>query len=127
MKNEDNFIEKLNEYLEENKEIKQMVDAFTSAFDSNSDEFMDIECIEIDGEEYLILKEFNVKGTTYVHLVNANDPEDFMYRKIVVEDGEEYLYGLDSDAEFDMVIAYEQKYLFKELKRKQQMMSDNEN
>ena len=127
MKNEDNFIEKLNEYLEENKEVKQMVDAFTSAFDSNSDEFMDIECIEIDGEEYLILKEFNVKGTTYVHLVNANDPEDFMYRKIVVEDGEEYLYGLDSDAEFDMVIAYEQKYLFKELKRKQQMMSDNEN
>lgn len=127
MKNEDNFIEKLNEYLEENKEIKQVVDAFTSAFDSNSDEFMDIECIEIDGEEYLILKEFNVKGTTYVHLVNANDPEDFMYRKIVVEDGEEYLYGLDSDAEFDMVIAYEQKYLFKELKRKQQMMSDNEN
>ena len=105
MKNEDNFIEKLNEYLEENKEIKQVVDAFTSAFDSNSDEFMDIECIEIDGEEYLILKEFNVKGTTYVHLVNANDPEDFMYRKI----------------------AYEQKYLFKELKRKQQMMSDNEN
>ena len=127
MKNEDNFIEKLNEYLEENKEVKQMVDTFTSAFDSNSDEFMDIECIEIDGEEYLILKEFNVKGTTYVHLVNANDPEDFMYRKIVVEDGEEYLYGLDSDAEFDMVIAYEQKYLFKELKRKQQMMSDNEN
>ncbi len=127
MKNEDNFIEKLNEYLEENKEVKQMVDAFTSAFDSNSDEFMDIECIEIDGEEYLILKEFNVKGTTYVHLVNANDPEDFMYRKIVVEDGEEYLYGLDSDAEFEMVIAYEQKYLFKELKRKQQMMSDNEN
>ena len=49
-----------------------------------------------------------------------------MYRKLLIEDGEEYLVGLDSDAEFDLVFAYEQKYIMRDIKRKQDMMSKPE-
>lgn len=92
----------------------------------DNDEDMVFEAIEIDGVDYIILREFNVKGSTYFHLINENNPMDFMYRKLLIEDGEEYLVGLDSDAEFDLVFAYEQKYIMRDIKRKQDMMSKPE-
>lgn len=118
MEKEDKYLQQL---IEDNPELKQVYDLVYETMGDN-DEDMKFEAIEIDGVDYIILREFNVKGSTYFHLINENDPMDFMYRKLLVEDGEEYLVGLDSDAEFDLVFAYEQKYIMRDIKRKQDMM-----
>lgn len=121
MEKEDKYLQQLNQLIEDNPELKQVYDLVYETM-SDNDEDMEFEAIEIDGVDYIILREFNVKGSTYFHLINENDPMDFMYRKLLVEDGEEYLVGLDSDAEFDLVFAYEQKYIMRDIKRKQDMM-----
>lgn len=125
MEKEDKYLQQLNQLIEDNPEFKQVYDLVYETM-GDTDEDMEFEAIEIDGVDYIILREFNVKGNTYFHLINENDPMDFMYRKLLVEDGEEYLVGLDSDAEFDLVFAYEQKYIMRDIKRKQDMMSKPE-
>ena len=117
-------MKKLDELLEDNPEMKQVYDMVSSMLTENDNNEVEIESVEIDGTDYMIIKEFVIKGTTYVHLVNETDPLDSMYRKIIIEDGEEYLVGLDSQQEFDLVVAYEQKYIWREIKRKQDMTSD---
>lgn len=57
-------------------------------------------------------------------LVNEDDVMDFIIQKIIVEDGEEYITGLDSDKEFDLVQVYMQRDFFMQLKGK--LKSDNE-
>lgn len=125
MANEDQYIEKLDKLLEDSPEMKQVYDMISSVLTENDNDEVEIESVEIDGTDYMIIKEFVIKGTTYVHLVNETDPLDMMYRKIIIEDGEEYLVGLDSEQEFDLVVAYEQKYIWRDIKRKQDMTSDN--
>ena len=125
MEKEDKYLQQLNQLIEDNPELKQVYDLVYETMGDN-DEDMEFEAIEIGGVNYIILREFNVKGSTYFHLINENDPMDFMYRKLLIEDGEEYLVGLDSDAEFDLVFAYEQKYIMRDIKRKQDMMSKPE-
>ncbi len=127
MTNDDKYMEKLEEFLKGNPEMQQVYDMVTSMLEGDGNELAEIESIEIDGMDYFIAKEFVVKGTTYVHLINENDPLDMMYRKVIVENGEEFLVGLDSDSEFDLVVAYEQKYIWKDLKRRQELKNnDNE-
>ena len=65
-----------------------------------------------------------MSGTTYLYLVNEDDVMDFLIQKVVVEDGEEYVTGLDSDREFDLVQAYFQRQFLLELKEK--MKKDGE-
>lgn len=121
MEKEDKCLQQLNQLIEDNPELKQVYDLVFETM-GGDDEDTEVEAIEIDGVDYIILREFNVKGSTYFHLMNENDPMDFMYRKLLIEDGEEYIVGLDSDAEFDLVFAYEQKYIMRDIKRKQDMM-----
>lgn len=128
MATENKFEEKLEQILKADPEMQQVYTLVSSLLEDGESEETEFECIEIDGKEYIIIKEFVVKGTTYVHLINENDPLDMMYRKVVVEDGEEFLVGLDSDSEFDLVVAYEQKYIWKDIKRRQELnnLSDAE-
>ena len=128
MANDDKYMEKLEEFLQDNPEMQQIYNMVSSMLEGDGNDPAEIESIEIDGTDYFIAKEFVVKGTTYVHLINENDPLDMMYRKVVVEDGEEFLVGLDSDSEFDLVVAYEQKYIWKDIKRRQELnnLSDAE-
>jgi hypothetical protein len=44
---------------------------------------------------------------------NVNDNSKICFRKTVIEDGEEYYIGLDSDKEFDLVSAHFTKKLLK--------------
>ncbi len=60
-------------------------------------------CILEDDEEYFILKEFMVNETEYTCFVSLEDYNDFFFRKTVIEDGEEYICGLEDDKEFDLV------------------------
>lgn len=128
MATEDKFGEKLEQILKSNPEMQEVYKLVSSLLEDGETEETELECIEINGKEYIIIKEFVVKGTTYVHLINENDPLDMMYRKVIVENGEEFLVGLDSDSEFDLVVAYEQKYIWKDIKRRQELnnLSDAE-
>lgn len=57
-----------------------------------------------DNIRYAILKEIEKDGNTYVYLVNVEDAEDFCIRKVVIENDNKFLVGLDSDEEFELVL-----------------------
>ena len=59
-----------------------------------------------DGIEYAIVREDVINGTEYTLFTNVNDNSKICFRKTVIEDGEEYYIGLDSDKEFDLVSAH---------------------
>ena len=63
-----------------------------------------METVELDGKNYVISLELVVNGSKYLHLENIENPEDFCIRKVEIEDGEEYLVGLDSREEFNTVL-----------------------
>lgn len=64
----------------------------------------ELDAIKLEGREFVIVDEIIVNNIKYVHLANADDPMDFCIRKIVIENNEEMLIGLDSDEEFDMAL-----------------------
>ena len=69
---------------------------------------MEKECDVItleDGIDYVIVDEIVNEGTKYLYLVNKNDEKDFCVRKLIIEDGEEYVSGLDSTEEFNKTIS----------------------
>ena len=68
-----------------------------------------------DGIEYAIVREDVINGTEYTLFTNVNDNSKICFRKTVIEDGEEYYIGLDSDKEFDLVSAHFTKKLLKEI------------
>lgn len=120
MTGKDHFFPKNMEELEKHPDFQETYNMVYSILGVNEDEESEVDAFEIDGTDYFVFKEFVIQGTTYYHLVNEKDPFDFLYRKLSIQDGEEYLVGLDSDQEFDRVIAYEQKYILRDLKRKQE-------
>lgn len=117
----------LNKMLEENPEFKSTYESVMSILgDAYTDEEgTEVECIEIDGHDYIIAKRIEIAGTTYLYLVNENDILDFIIQKLIVEDGEEYITSLDSDKEFDLVQAYIQRDFLKHLKGKIKSDSDD--
>lgn len=64
----------------------------------------ELDAIKLEGKEFVIIDEISLAGIKYVHLANADDPEDFCIRKIVMENEKEMLIGLDSDEEFDFAL-----------------------
>lgn len=63
----------------------------------------DIEYTEVDKIEY--------NNNTYVFLSDLENPENFCIRKLITENDEEYIIGLDSDEEFNNVLnLFTQKY-----------------
>lgn len=59
---------------------------------------LEIEVVEINGTEYMIIKEVKHKDTSYLYLSNINDEEDTMIRKT---DGD-MLVPLASEEEFEI-------------------------
>lgn len=116
----------LNKMLEENPEFRSTYESVMSVLgeEATDEEDTEVECVEIDGHDYIIAKRTEIAGTTYLYLVNEDDVMDFIIQKLIVEDGEEYITGLDSDKEFDLVQAYMQRDFFMQLKGK--LKSDNE-
>ncbi len=60
--------------------------------------------IELEGKEYIIVKEINFNNVTYVYLANSNNPKDFCIRKVINKDNSDVITGLDSDKEFTMAL-----------------------
>lgn len=116
----------LNKMLEESPEFKSTFDSVLSILghDAADEESTEVECVEIDGHDYIVAKKIEIAETTYLYLVNEDDVMDFIIQKVVVEDGEEYITGLDFEKEFDLVQAYIQRDFLMQLKGK--LESDSE-
>lgn len=113
----------LNKMLEENPEFKSTFDSVMSILGDNDSENIsaedaEVECVEIDGKDYIIARRYEIAGHTYLYLINADDVMDFIIQKKIMEDGEEYVVGLDSEKEFDLVQAYIQRDFMMQLKNK---------
>lgn len=115
---EQNPFASLNKLLDENPQFKGTFDTIMQILGDNtpSDEDSEVEFVEINGQEYIVIKRIEIVGNTYLYLVNENDVLDFIIQKVITEDGEEYITGLDSDKEFDLVQAYFQRDFFMQVK-----------
>lgn len=64
-----------------------------------------------DNIEYTEVDRVENNNNTYVFLSNLENPEDFCIRKLIKENNEEYIIGLDSKEEFDTILTiFKQKY-----------------
>ena len=57
-----------------------------------------------DGIEYAVIAEITYNEQKYVYLTNINDYTDFCIRKVISENEQEFLVGLDDDKEFDLAV-----------------------
>ena len=64
---------------------------------------IELQAYEIDGIDYLVLEKIVNDGETYLYLVNSNDPEDIMFRKIDKNDTD-YIIPLENEEEVLKVI-----------------------
>lgn len=72
--------------------------------DENMEVEVDVVTLE-DGAEYIIVELLKGVENKYIFLVNANDSEDLNIRKVIVENGEEYLIKLDNEKELEEALA----------------------
>lgn len=112
----------LNQMLDGIPEFKKTFDSLMRILgdDSSNEEETptEVECIEIDGHDYIIAKTIEIAGNTYLFLINEDDVMDYLIQKVIVEDGEEYISSLDSEKEFDLVMAYLQRDMLTQVKEK---------
>ncbi len=66
---------------------------------------MDIISYEIDGKEYDLMNKIIIDNTTYLFLMNENDPDDLLLRKIL-NNKEDELYPLDDEKEVSKVLEF---------------------
>ncbi len=111
----------LNKMLEENPQFKNIYDSIVNILsDDTPDEGeTEVDCFEIDGHNYFEIKRIEIVGNTYLLLLNEDDYMDFVIQKVTIEDGEEYATDLDSEKEFDLVLAHIQRDALMQIKEKQ--------
>ena len=67
--------------------------------------------VNINGTYHIILDEITINNKKYVYLAAENSPLNVLIKKIVIENGKEYLDGLDTDDEVINVLdIYYQKH-----------------
>lgn len=67
--------------------------------------------VNINGNDYLVLDEIIINNIKYIYLSKENSPLNIMVNKIIIENGKEYLRGLDNDEEVINVLdIYYQKH-----------------
>lgn len=57
-----------------------------------------------DNVDYMIVSAITEKNNKYFLLAKEDSPKEILLRKVIVEDGKEYLVKLDNDDEFDEVM-----------------------
>lgn len=64
-----------------------------------------------DNIEYTEIDTIEYNNKTYIFLSDLENPENFCIRKLINENNQEYLIGLDTEEEFDNVLnLFNQKY-----------------
>ena len=67
---------------------------------------MDVDIVTLeDNKEYGVLKEIECDNQRYVILFEPDSPKNFLVRKIIVENNEEFLTKLSSEDEYDSVLS----------------------
>lgn len=59
-----------------------------------------------DNIRYIILDKIEKNNNKYIYLSNIDTPEDFCIRKMVKENNQEMLLGLDNKNEFELALLY---------------------
>jgi hypothetical protein len=78
---------------------------------------VEMDCITLDNQEYAIIERIKYNNNNYVYLANTNVENDFMFRKVIIENNETYYCTLDTEEEFNNVV--------KELNKKIQNTNEN--
>lgn len=60
--------------------------------------------VVLDGVEYTVIDRLEYDDNSYVLLSNFNDPTDFCIKKVIIEDGEEYIKELENEEEFKNIL-----------------------
>ena len=64
-----------------------------------------------DNIEYTEVDKIEYNNNTYIFLSDLENPENFCIRKLIKENDEEYIVGLDTEEEFDKILnLFMQKY-----------------
>ena len=63
---------------------------------------VDVDIYTINNKEYMLLKEIELNNIKYLYLVNTNNEEDYIFRKILKEDSD-YILPLDNEEEVKKV------------------------
>lgn len=73
---------------------------------------MDVNVIALDGIEYLIIDALEIDDNKYLILANEKDDLDMCIRKVIIEDGKEFLDKLEDEEEFEKVMtSFEAKHM----------------
>lgn len=65
-----------------------------------------------DNIEYTEIDKIEYNNNTYIYLSDIENPENFCIRKVIIENNEEYIIGLDNEEEFNNAFnLFQQKYL----------------
>ena len=71
----------------------------------------EVKIIDLEDGSYIISDEIILNNTKYIYLTKENDMMNFCIRKIVMENGEEFIDALDTEEEFDQAMqAFLQKH-----------------
>lgn len=65
---------------------------------------IEVNTIKINNIEYIELEKIEYNNNTYVLLSNPNNPNDYMIKKLIIKNNEEYLNGLQNEEEFNELL-----------------------
>lgn len=94
----------------------KLVDEKLNELGFGGDDEVETNVIDIDGVEYAEVMRLEMDGNTYLYFSDLDNPEDFCIRKLEVEDGVEYVCGLDSEEEFDNALNQFTKFFLEKTK-----------
>ena len=66
---------------------------------------MNVETVFLEEKEYVVLEIIKIADIEYFVLVNYENTEDFCIRKKIIENGIEYLVGLNDENEFNLIMS----------------------
>lgn len=71
---------------------------------------MKLKCVTLENNvNYIIVSESKKDDTTYIYLVSELDSNDFCIRKVINNNGQNYLTPLDSEQEFNYALSLFEK------------------
>lgn len=105
-------LEELADNLDELKKLMPELEYVLGAIDtSDEDETVEVLVLEIDDVDYMLTLEFMAAGEKYVHLINEENAFDFLFARVVYEDGEELFEIIEDEDEIELINAYAMRHL----------------
>lgn len=102
--------------LRKQPRLRTLFGDLLAGIDFDDETSVEVNIVEMDdGRQYLELKKFSVGENTYLFFVNSTNPKDAFFRKLVVKDGKEYLFGIQDDDEYDRMYLHFQKLMLTDL------------